>query len=76
MCIVMQGKVPLISTNGLHQLHIFIFFLAIFHVVYGAITMTLGRLKVGSRLYFCFDISICNSKVIEFLWSFITKTLK
>ncbi|XP_034215505.1 MLO-like protein 9 [Prunus dulcis] len=41
-----EGKVPLISTNGLHQLHIFIFFLAIFHVVYGAITMTLGRLKI------------------------------
>ncbi|TQD73678.1 hypothetical protein C1H46_040799 [Malus baccata] len=40
------GKVPLISLNGLHQLHIFIFFLAIFHVVYGALTMTLGRLKI------------------------------
>ncbi|XP_004301623.1 PREDICTED: MLO-like protein 5 [Fragaria vesca subsp. vesca] len=41
-----KGKVPLISINGLHQLHIFIFFLAVFHVVYGAITMTLGRLKI------------------------------
>ncbi|KAK9928454.1 hypothetical protein M0R45_025589 [Rubus argutus] len=40
------GKVPLISVNGLHQLHIFIFFLAVFHVIYGAITMTLGRLKI------------------------------
>ncbi|XP_068305351.1 MLO-like protein 9 [Pyrus communis] len=40
------GKVPLISLNGLHQLHIFIFFLAIFHVFYGALTMTLGRLKI------------------------------
>lgn len=36
----------MISLNGLHQLHIFIFFLAVFHVVYSAITMTLGRLKV------------------------------
>ncbi|KAF7817707.1 MLO-like protein 9 [Senna tora] len=41
-----QGFVPLISVNGLHQLHIFIFFLAVFHVFYSAITMTLGRLKI------------------------------
>ncbi|KAL2489421.1 MLO-like protein 5 [Forsythia ovata] len=41
-----KGYVPLISINGLHQLHIFIFFLAIFHVIYSAITMMLGRLKI------------------------------
>ncbi|GAV65849.1 Mlo domain-containing protein [Cephalotus follicularis] len=40
------GHVPLISMNGLHQLHIFIFFLAVFHVIYSAITMALGRLKI------------------------------
>ncbi|EXB56285.1 MLO-like protein 5 [Morus notabilis] len=40
------GHVPLISLNGLHQLHIFIFFLALFHVIYSAMTMTLGRLKI------------------------------
>ncbi|KAJ9186307.1 hypothetical protein P3X46_001897 [Hevea brasiliensis] len=40
------GYVPLISVNGLHQLHIFIFFLAVFHVIYSAITMMLGRLKI------------------------------
>ncbi|MCE3050839.1 hypothetical protein HAX54_048278 [Datura stramonium] len=40
------GYVPLISIHGLHQLHIFIFFLAVFHVVYSAITMLLGRLKI------------------------------
>lgn len=42
-----QGYLPLISVNGLHQLHIFIFFLAVFHVIFSAITMTLGRAKVG-----------------------------
>ncbi|XP_074588040.1 MLO-like protein 9 [Curcuma longa] len=42
------GKVPLISLHGLHQLHIFIFFLAIFHVLYSALTMTLGREKISS----------------------------
>ncbi|KAI8541036.1 hypothetical protein RHMOL_Rhmol08G0031200 [Rhododendron molle] len=40
------GKVPLITVNGLHQLHILIFFLAVFHVIYSAVTMALGRLKV------------------------------
>ncbi|GFY87753.1 seven transmembrane MLO family protein [Actinidia rufa] len=38
-------KVPIITVDGLHQLHILIFFLAVFHVVYSAVTMALGRLK-------------------------------
>ncbi|XP_023518037.1 MLO-like protein 8 [Cucurbita pepo subsp. pepo] len=41
-----DDHVPLISISGLHQLHLFIFFLAVFHVVYSAITMMLGRLKI------------------------------
>ncbi|PKA48127.1 MLO-like protein 5 [Apostasia shenzhenica] len=41
-----QGKVSFVSVDGLHQLHIFIFFLAIFHVTYSALTMALGRLKI------------------------------
>ncbi|GAB2210432.1 hypothetical protein Droror1_Dr00015698 [Drosera rotundifolia] len=40
------GQLPLISVHGLHQLHIFIFFLAVFHVINSAITMMLGRLKI------------------------------
>ncbi|XBH94976.1 hypothetical protein VPH35_085620 [Triticum aestivum] len=40
------GKVSLISINALHQLHIFIFFLAVFHVCYSATTMALGRAKI------------------------------
>jgi mlo protein len=48
-----EGKVSLISINGLHQLHIFIFFLAVFHVSYSAITMALGRAKVN------FDFLVC-----------------
>ncbi|PSS29977.1 MLO-like protein [Actinidia chinensis var. chinensis] len=39
-------KVPIITVDGLHQLHILIFFLAVFHVVYSAVTMALGRLKI------------------------------
>jgi mlo protein len=49
-----DGKVSLISINGLHQLHIFIFFLAVFHVTYSAITMALGRAKVLSFFLFFF----------------------
>ncbi|KAK4434086.1 MLO-like protein 5 [Sesamum alatum] len=41
-----EGYVPLISVSGLHQLHIFIFFLAIFHVIYSSATMRLGRMKI------------------------------
>ncbi|KAL5679099.1 hypothetical protein ACJX0J_005484, partial [Zea mays] len=41
-----QGKVSLISSAGVHQLHIFIFVLAVFHIVYSVATMALGRLKM------------------------------
>jgi len=43
---VKKGKVSLISTNGVHQLHIFIFVLAVFHVVYSVATMALARMKM------------------------------
>ncbi|KAK7312546.1 hypothetical protein VNO77_36483 [Canavalia gladiata] len=41
-----EGKVPLVSSDGIHQLHIFIFVLAVFHVLYCIITMALGRAKM------------------------------
>lgn len=41
-----EGKVPIITVDGLHQLHILIFFLAVLHVLYTAVTMGLGRLKI------------------------------
>eukprot|EP01018_Ginkgo_biloba_P034621 Gb_37259 [translate_table: standard] len=44
----LQGKVPLLSTEGMHQLHIFIFVLAIVHVVYCVLTMLLGSAKIHS----------------------------
>ncbi|XP_061948948.1 MLO-like protein 10 isoform X1 [Populus nigra] len=40
-----DGYEQLITVDGLHQLHILIFFLACFHVLFSVITMTLGRLK-------------------------------
>ncbi|CAA0834914.1 MLO-like protein 5 [Striga hermonthica] len=52
-----SGSVPLISTHGLHQLHIFIFFLAVFHVVYSATTMRLGRMKAFFFFFFFLEKS-------------------
>lgn len=45
MQMLFQGIVSLVSADGLHQLHIFVFFLAVFHVTFSAITMSLGRAK-------------------------------
>ncbi|XP_015691083.1 MLO protein homolog 1 [Oryza brachyantha] len=45
-CSKFDGKVALMSTSTIHQLHIFIFVLAVFHVTYCVITMALGRLKM------------------------------
>ncbi|KAG5566766.1 hypothetical protein RHGRI_002340 [Rhododendron griersonianum] len=42
------GQVPFVSSDGIHQLHIFIFVLAVFHVLYCILTMVLGRLKMRS----------------------------
>ncbi|KAJ4799193.1 MLO-like protein [Rhynchospora pubera] len=40
------GEVPLLSLEALHQLHIFIFVLAVVHVVFCATTMVLGGAKI------------------------------
>ncbi|XP_043699781.1 MLO-like protein 3 [Telopea speciosissima] len=41
-----NGKVPLVSIEGIHQLHIFIFVLALTHLVSSLLTMALGRAKM------------------------------
>ncbi|KAM0946809.1 hypothetical protein DsansV1_C08g0079471 [Dioscorea sansibarensis] len=45
-CSQFEDKVPLISQAGIHQLHIFIFVLAVFHILYSVITMALGQAKM------------------------------
>ncbi|KAG5062326.1 hypothetical protein JHK85_003509 [Glycine max] len=40
------GKVAFVSAYGIHQLHIFIFVLAIFHILQCIVTLTLGRTKM------------------------------
>ncbi|KAK6942833.1 Mlo-related protein [Dillenia turbinata] len=44
--ISLDGQVPFVSADGIHQLHIFIFILAVFHVLYCILTLALGRLKM------------------------------
>nr|QDF82854.1 MLO1 [Pisum sativum subsp. sativum] len=41
-----KGQVALVSAYGIHQLHIFIFVLALFHILQCIITLTLGRIKM------------------------------
>ncbi|KAL8171192.1 hypothetical protein V2J09_022996 [Rumex salicifolius] len=46
ICISHAGKSPLMSIGAIHELHIFIFILAVFHVLYCITTLALGRLKM------------------------------
>ncbi|KAK4279697.1 hypothetical protein QN277_011435 [Acacia crassicarpa] len=41
-----EGKVAFVSAYGIHQLHVFIFVLAIFHILQCTITIALGRTKM------------------------------
>ncbi|BAT94455.1 hypothetical protein VIGAN_08106000 [Vigna angularis var. angularis] len=42
-----KGKVAFISEYGIHQLHIFVFVLAIFHILQCIMTLTLGRTEMS-----------------------------
>lgn len=42
-----QGRISLISYKGVHQLHMCIFVLVVFHVLYSVILMALGQAKVS-----------------------------
>ncbi|XP_050242918.1 MLO-like protein 3 [Quercus robur] len=41
-----SGKVALMSQDGIHQLHIFIFVLAVMQIMYSVLTLALGRAKM------------------------------
>nr|VDD08817.1 unnamed protein product [Brassica oleracea] len=41
-----KGKVAFVSSYGMHQLHIFIFVLAVCHVIYCIVTYALGKIKM------------------------------
>ncbi|KAK4434107.1 MLO protein1 [Sesamum alatum] len=60
-----KGKVSLISYSGVHQLHVFIFVLAVMHVLYSVILVGLGHAKNAYQMaYFLwkwyeFGITTC-----------------
>jgi hypothetical protein len=41
-----QGKVPFMTLEGFHQLHILLFVLVVIHVIYSVMIMALGMWKV------------------------------
>lgn len=43
---ILQDKVPLLSHEAIHHLHIFIFVLAIVHVTFCVLTILFGGMKV------------------------------
>jgi len=43
-----QNKVPLLSVEALHHLHIFIFVLAVVHVTFSVLTVVFGGARVSS----------------------------
>ncbi|KAL6838372.1 hypothetical protein ACP4OV_031876 [Aristida adscensionis] len=47
----LKGKVPLLSLHALEQIHIFIFILAITHVVLSAVTVLLGLLQIRKWMH-------------------------
>ncbi|GAV86385.1 Mlo domain-containing protein [Cephalotus follicularis] len=46
-----QGKVPMLSLEALHHLHIFIFVLAVVHVIFCVTTMVLGGARIRQWKY-------------------------
>ncbi|PUZ40340.1 hypothetical protein GQ55_9G415400 [Panicum hallii var. hallii] len=52
-----KGMVSLVSADGMHQLHIFVFFLAVFHVTFSFFTMSLGRAK--TRIWKVWENETC-----------------
>ncbi|KAH0463971.1 hypothetical protein IEQ34_006757 [Dendrobium chrysotoxum] len=55
------GKVPLLSIEAIHQLHIFIFVLATTHVILSVLTMLLGSAKI--RQWKHWEVSIHKETV-------------
>ena len=61
-----QGKVAFVSSYGMHQLHIFIFVLAVCHVIYCIVTYALGKTKVN-YYYYLHIVVKTGSKLLLFV---------
>ncbi|KAI3752370.1 hypothetical protein L2E82_24363 [Cichorium intybus] len=70
-----QGKVQLVSLEGLHQLHIFVFVLAVVHVIFCATTMVLGVAKIRQWKHWEDSIHGKNSHVHHHRQFFTQRTI-
>ncbi|XP_076933496.1 MLO-like protein 1 [Bidens hawaiensis] len=63
-----KNKVPLLSLEALHQLHIFIFILAVAHVIFSVLTVVFGVIKIQAWKHWEESITkddFDHSKVLE-----------
>ena len=68
----MKGKVPILSAEAIHQLHIFIFVLAVTHFLLSAITVLLGIAQVPIKAQTrCLLLLTSNYSIILFLKLFL-----
>ena len=63
---VLQNKVPLLSLEALHHLHIFIFVLAIVHVTFCVLTVLFGGAKVTTPHPFPYAAFVFYSNTSSF----------
>ncbi|OWM68881.1 hypothetical protein CDL15_Pgr025068 [Punica granatum] len=66
-----KGKVPFVSAEGIHELHIFIFVLAISHVLCCILIMTFGRAKVCFFRLFVRFVSVAKVDYLTLRHGFI-----
>jgi hypothetical protein len=68
----LQGEVAFMSAYSIHQLHIFIFVLAVFHILYCIITLALGTTKVLNSLAFSKDLnsSLNRFNLLKYIMGF------
>ncbi|XWS57936.1 hypothetical protein CRYUN_Cryun09bG0215700 [Craigia yunnanensis] len=67
-----KGKVPLLSVEALHHLHIFIFVLAIVHVTFCVLTVSFGGLKISQWKHWEDSIAKQNYDSEQFLKKNVT----
>ena len=72
-----QGKVALVSAYGIHELHVFIFVLAVVHVLYCITTLALGRTKVLNLPYtiatpLSLSLSLSLSYRMHYIWQYVS----
>lgn len=73
---ITQGLVPILSVEAIHQLHIFIFVLAVSHVVLSAVTVLLGIAQVLEiKLYLHLFVNRCHAFAKHFVHYYLDKEM-